>query len=96
MVITDVFSILYIYKVMKALLSSPMYYFLTLLLTGLFIIFDIMYLIILRETQPSLSQMFVSLEKKREKGDQTAARRSLFDKVVGPVKDTLFGYDTAM
>ena len=69
--IADNVTLFLIYKTANALLSSPMFYLSVLLVIGISIIFDVLYIMIIREYETPIYLMFKSLvENKNLNSDE--------------------------
>ncbi len=59
--IADNVRVFLIFKTANALLRSPLFYLIVLLLIGLSIIFDLLYIVVIREWQTPIYMLFHSL-----------------------------------
>lgn len=59
--IADNVTVFLVYKTALALLRSPLFYLIVLLLIGLSILFDLLYIIVIREWQTPIYMLFRSL-----------------------------------
>lgn len=96
MAIVDQISVLLVYKTIRALLNSPVFYLVVILLIGLMMIVDVVYLIVLKETQPPIYVMIRSITERSERSINYDERQSKLEKIIGPVKEALFGYSGAL
>lgn len=92
-VVVDFISFLPIYKTLSVLLTSPIFFLTVILVTGFLAVLDLEYLVLQKEIQPPIYHMLRSVSEGDRGFCEPESRRSMLEKVVGPVKDALFKYD---
>ncbi len=85
--IADFISIFSIYKTAQAVLSSPLFYLITILMIGTAMIFDMLFLLLEKELRTPIYQLFKSLMDKNIPNNQ---KISYFETIVYKIKEKIY------
>ena len=85
--VADFINVFFVYKTALAILSSPLFYLTVLLMMGTAIIFDILILIVQKETRTPLYLLFKSLMEREISNEE---KIGYFDAIVHQIKEKLF------